>query len=307
MPSPSTLVSVILPRRLSTASALLLRSRVAALHTPAAAAATKTAMVTARYASSTRTLTARRPFASGSSGSSPPPPPEQESPDGVAPWVIALGVGALAAAGYFFYFRDADTDQGSCTNFDLPPAAHKKPVRGHLGLEPLSKDTTVVFVLGGPGAGKGTQCANLVRDFGFIHLSAGDLLREERQRPGSPYGELINTIIKEGQIVPMEITISLLHKAMKESGATRFLIDGFPRAVDQSDKFEEEVCEGKLVLYFECPEEELLKRLLKRGETSGRVDDNIESIKKRFAVFKSTSYPVIEAFEKRGKVAKVAC
>ncbi|KAJ1562387.1 hypothetical protein HK405_012727 [Cladochytrium tenue] len=302
MASPSTLASVIVPHRLPTASALLLRSRAAALHIPTAAAAaaavtaTKTATSAMRYASSTRTLTARRPFASGSNGSSPPPPPEQESPDGVAPWAIALGVGALAAAGYFFYFRDANTDQ-----------AHNKPTKGHLGLEPLSKDTTVVFVLGGPGAGKGTQCANLVRDFGFIHLSAGDLLREERQRPGSPYGELINTIIKEGQIVPMEITISLLHKAMKESGATRFLIDGFPRAVDQSDKFEEEVCEGKLVLYFECPEEELLKRLLKRGETSGRVDDNIESIKKRFAVFKSTSYPVIEAFEKRGKVAKVAC
>ncbi|KAI9332920.1 adenylate kinase-domain-containing protein [Zopfochytrium polystomum] len=182
-----------------------------------------------------------------------------------------------------------------------------KQKRGTLGLEPLPEDTFVVFVLGGPGAGKGTQCANLVRDYGFVHLSAGDLLREERQRPGSPYGELINNIIKEGQIVPMEITISLLHQAMKKSGAKRFLIDGFPRAVDQSDKFEEEVCQGKLVLYFECPEEELLKRLLKRGETSGRVDDNIESIKKRFQVFKSTSYPVIESFARRGKVASISC
>ncbi|KAJ3016973.1 UNVERIFIED_CONTAM: bifunctional uridylate/adenylate kinase [Siphonaria sp. JEL0065] len=136
---------------------------------------------------------------------------------------------------------------------------------GTLGLSPLPKDTSVVFVLGGPGAGKGTQCQNVVRDYGFVHLSAGDLLREERQRKGSPYGELINNIIKEGQIVPMEITIKLLHQAMKASGGKRFLIDGFPRAIDQGQKFEEEVVEAKMVLYYECPEEEMLKRLMKRG------------------------------------------
>jgi hypothetical protein len=63
------------------------------------------------------------------------------------------------------------------------------------------EDVLVVFVLGGPGAGKGTQCANLVPDFGFVHLSAGDLLREERNREGSEFGELIETCIREGKIV----------------------------------------------------------------------------------------------------------
>lgn len=63
----------------------------------------------------------------------------------------------------------------------------------------------------GPGAGKGTQCANLVDDFGFVHLSAGDLLRAEQSTPGSPYGDLIKSYIQEGKIVPMEITIALLH------------------------------------------------------------------------------------------------
>lgn len=78
------------------------------------------------------------------------------------------------------------------------------PDGGALNLTPFPKESTVVvFVLGGPGAGKGTQCSRLVKDFGFEHLSAGDLLREERQRPDSPYGELINSYIKEGQIVPM--------------------------------------------------------------------------------------------------------
>jgi UMP-CMP kinase len=75
----------------------------------------------------------------------------------------------------------------------------------------------------------------------ITNQTAGDLLREERNRKGSPYGELINEIIREGKIVPMEITISLLHNAMKNSNGKKFLIDGFPRAIDQAEKFEEEV------------------------------------------------------------------
>ncbi|ORX87395.1 UMP-CMP kinase [Anaeromyces robustus] len=168
-------------------------------------------------------------------------------------------------------------------------------------------DYTVVYVLGGPGAGKGTQCANLVKDFGFVHLSAGDLLREERQREGSQYGDLINNYIKEGKIVPAKITIALLENAMAKSPSKRFLIDGFPRKMDQAKKFERTVCKGKFVLFFDCPESVMLERLLKRGKTSGRVDDNIESIKKRFVTFKETSYPVVEYFEKQNKVKKVSC
>jgi UMP-CMP kinase len=71
-----------------------------------------------------------------------------------------------------------------------------------VGLSPLPEETVVIFVLGGPGAGKGTQCMKL-KDLGFEHLSAGDLLRAERNREGSPFGELINQIIKDGKIVPM--------------------------------------------------------------------------------------------------------
>jgi UMP-CMP kinase len=90
---------------------------------------------------------------------------------------------------------------------------------------------TVIFVLGGPGAGKGTQCQKLVADYGFKHLSAGDLLREEQDRPGSQFGEMIKSYIKEGTIVPMEVTIQLLENAMKASmeGENKkglFLIDG---------------------------------------------------------------------------------
>ncbi|KAI8977171.1 adenylate kinase-domain-containing protein [Mycotypha africana] len=171
------------------------------------------------------------------------------------------------------------------------------------------KDVTVIFVLGGPGAGKGTQCENIKRDYDFVHLSAGDLLREEQKREGSQYGELIQNYIREGLIVPMEVTIALLENAMKEAIAAgkkaRFLIDGFPRKMDQAEKFEEAVVECKFVLYFNCTEETLKQRLLKRAETSGRVDDNEESILKRFRVFKDTSKPVIDAFAAKNKVREI--
>ncbi|KAF8424533.1 uridylate kinase [Tirmania nivea] len=170
-------------------------------------------------------------------------------------------------------------------------------------------DVTVIFVLGGPGAGKGTQCANIVRGYGFAHYSAGDLLRVEQDRPDSEFGELIKTYIREGKIVPMEITVALLENAMrdeiKKTGTKRFLIDGFPRQMDQALKFEQDVCPSKLVLFLDTSEELMLKRLLKRGETSGREDDNMQSIRKRFRTFVETSMPVVEYYEKLGKVVKV--
>jgi UMP-CMP kinase len=168
---------------------------------------------------------------------------------------------------------------------------------------------TVIFVLGGPGAGKGTQCANLVRDYGFTHLSAGDLLRAEQDRPGSEFGDMIRTYIKEGQIVPMEVTIKLLENAMtstiEKNGNRKFLIDGFPRKMDQAVEFEGQVVKSVFTLFFDTSEETMRKRLLKRGETSGRADDNEESIKKRFRTFVETSMPVVEAFEKDGRLVKI--
>jgi len=170
-------------------------------------------------------------------------------------------------------------------------------------------EVTVIFVLGGPGAGKGTQCSRLVRDYPLAHLSAGDLLRGEQDRPGSQYGQLIKDCIKNGEIVPMEVTIALLENAMRETiamtGRKTFLIDGFPRKMDQAFKFEEVVCPAKLVLFYDCPESVMEKRLLERGKTSGRADDNAESIRKRFRTFVETSMPVVTHYEKEGKVVKV--
>lgn len=175
---------------------------------------------------------------------------------------------------------------------------------------------SVIFVLGGPGAGKGTQCARLVQEFGFCHLSAGDLLRAEQHREGSEFKDLIQTCIKEGKIVPMEVTIKLLQNAMGEAlnersgngwvdGKGRFLIDGFPRKMDQALKFDETVCPSSLVLFFSTTEEVMLARLLERGKTSGREDDNVESIKKRFRTYKEETMPVIEHYSQKGIVAEI--
>ncbi|CAO3659338.1 unnamed protein product [Umbelopsis vinacea] len=249
-------------------------------------------------------VVARRPYSAGA-----------QQPGNNKPSIAAMA--AVASLGFAAYYTLVKSREGQ-------PLPRKQKVQSAKPEEPKlpnleerkvptfdKKDVTVVFVLGGPGAGKGTQCAKLKDDYGFVHLSAGDLLREEQQREGSQYGELIKSYIKDGLIVPMEVTIVLLENAMleaiKKNKQTRFLIDGFPRKLDQAVKFEEVVVPCQFVLYFECPEEVLLKRLLKRGESSGRIDDNIESIKKRFHVFADTSFPVIEEYEKQGKVHKLSC
>lgn len=211
---------------------------------------------------------------------------------------IPLSLLGAAAIGLTYYNMD---------NISKPPLASIDPT-----IIPLySEDqVSVIFVLGGPGSGKGTQCSKLVNDFNFVHLSAGDLLRAEQAKEGSEYGELIKHYIKEGLIVPQEVTIMLLQNAITDAfktGSKNFLIDGFPRKMDQAISFQNQVAKGKAVIYFECPEEIMLKRLLNRGKTSGRADDNIESIQKRFRTFIDTSMPVVKYFEDKDKVIKVNC
>ena len=125
----------------------------------------------------------------------------------------------------------------------------------------------VLFVLGGPGAGKGTQCEKLSAEYGMIHLSAGELLREERLS-GSSDGVLIESYLKEGKIVPVQITLDLLRKAMEAKNCNRYLVDGFPRNWDNIEGWETcmpGVCTVEAVLFIDYPEEELQRRLLSRG------------------------------------------
>ncbi|XP_022239109.1 UMP-CMP kinase-like isoform X3 [Limulus polyphemus] len=168
---------------------------------------------------------------------------------------------------------------------------------------------TIVFVLGAPGAGKGTQCEKIVNEFGFVHLSAGDLLREERNTPGSEYGELIENHIRNGTIVPVEITCNLLENAMNKSETKKFLIDGFPRNENNLEGWNRMMGDKvnlKFVLFFDCPEEVCVNRCLKRGAAgSGRSDDNEESLKKRFNTYINDTMPIIEHYDKENLVRKV--
>ena len=142
-----------------------------------------------------------------------------------------------------------------------------------------------------------------------MHLSAGDLLRAARDS-GSSDAKLINEHIKGGKIVPIAITCKLIKVAMEEAGweKKRFLIDGFPRSQDNLQGWNKAMV-GKVntthVLYFECDEDTLTKRILKRAETSGRVDDNIETLKKRFTTFTNEQLPIIDQFSKQGLVRRI--
>jgi len=164
-------------------------------------------------------------------------------------------------------------------------------------------------VLGGPGAGKGTQCALLSEKLGWAHLSAGDLLRAERKTE-SDLAEIINAKISSGQIVPSTITVTLIKNAMEkikaDEGTTKFLIDGFPRSEENVDVWEEQIDASKatveFILFLDCPEDTMTGRLLERGKTSGRNDDNLEVIRKRFKTFQDLSMPIVEVYEKKGMV-----
>eukprot|EP01036_Dinobryon_divergens_P031453 gene31453-40852_t len=171
-----------------------------------------------------------------------------------------------------------------------------------------SANFKVVFVLGGPGSGKGTNCARIVRDFGFVHLSAGDLLRAERES-GSSLADMINTFIREGKIVPAEVTVRLLRNAMTNSGGDKFLVDGFPRDMQNLECWQKEmsssIAEVVFLLFLDCPQEIMLARLLERGKTSGRNDDNEDSIKKRFLTYEQSTRPIIDYFRGQNKIREV--
>lgn len=169
----------------------------------------------------------------------------------------------------------------------------------------------VVFVLGGPGAGKGTMCELAMIQLGWQHLSAGDLLRAERKE-GGKNAALIEEYITAGKLVPDTITVGLLKKAMEEhiaiAGANNFLVDGFPRSLGNWSAWQEVF--GKeaampTMLFFECPLPVLEERILARAEWSGRSDDNVEALRKRFTTYKEETMPIVDVFRSAGKVVDV--
>lgn len=165
----------------------------------------------------------------------------------------------------------------------------------------------VFFVLGGPGAGKGTMCELAENQLGWTHLSTGVLLRAERDK-GGDNADVINELIEAGKLVPNEIVVTLLKDAMetvtRTTGKTNFLLDGFPRSLDNLDAWYEifgRETELPEMLYFECPYEVLEQRILGRAKFSGRKDDNVESMKLRFDTFKAETLPTVELFQSKQK------
>ncbi|CAF3316246.1 unnamed protein product [Rotaria socialis] len=171
-----------------------------------------------------------------------------------------------------------------------------------------SKKPNVIFVLGGPGAGKGTQCARIAETDDYVHLSAGELLRDEAAKPDSTLGKEINEHLKNGSIVPVAITCKLLENAMQNSDKENFLIDGFPRNQDNINGWQKAM-DGKVnircVLFFDCDEQVCVIRCLERGKASGRTDDNTESLRKRIITYNESTLPVIQMYEKANLVKRI--
>lgn len=205
----------------------------------------------------------------------------------------------------------------------LPPTATEWHVY-HKGVAPAPELTihhcdprepcpspNVVFVIGGPGSGKGTMCELAKEQLGWVHLSTGDLLRAELD-VGGERAESIQKFITEGLLVPNEIVVTLVQDAMEKStrstGKRNFLIDGFPRSLSNMDAWHDvfgKQSELPTMLYFECPFEELEKRIMGRAKYSGRSDDNLESMKLRFDTFKAETLPTVKMFRDSNKCVEI--
>ena len=169
-----------------------------------------------------------------------------------------------------------------------------------------------IVISGAPGSGKGTQSAIIVENYGLTHISTGDMLREEIKN-GTENGKKAEVLINDGKLVPDEMIIAMLHdrvqKHIADGNTKGFIFDGFPRTVEQAKALKEMLATYKtdvsIMLNLEVPEEELITRLLERGKTSGRSDDNMETIKKRIDVYNTQTKPVMEFYKAEGKLANI--
>ena len=161
-----------------------------------------------------------------------------------------------------------------------------------------------VIFLGPPGAGKGTQAARLAEELSFKKLSTGDILRDHVAR-GTPLGLQVKPIMDRGDLVPDDLILALIREELSD----RVIFDGFPRTIPQAealDRLLEETGTRLLgVVLVEAPEEELVRRLLKRAELEGRSDDNEETIRRRLQVYREKTEPLIQYYEKTGALRRV--
>lgn len=166
----------------------------------------------------------------------------------------------------------------------------------------------IFFIIGGPGVGKGTVCARLVNVFGYQHISVGDLLREEMNRPDSAFGAFIAESMQQSVIVPPSLTLLLLKDRIQKAQAEGrgVLVDGFPRSVSQAVAFEQEISPVYSTIVLECPTEIMVQRVQQRSASSARDDDATAVLVKRIDTFLQTNKSVLDHLVKN-KLSRVDC
>ncbi|MBC7947516.1 MAG: adenylate kinase [Chitinophagaceae bacterium] len=167
-----------------------------------------------------------------------------------------------------------------------------------------------LILFGPPGSGKGTQSDKLVDKYGLVHLSTGNLLRAEIANK-TPLGMEAKNFIDKGQLVPDEVVIGMIDSSLEHhKDANGFLFDGFPRTLAQAEALDKLLTlknsEAALVLILDVDEEELIRRLVHRGKTSGRSDDSDENVqRKRQDIYKNDTFPVAAYYQKQKKLVQV--
>lgn len=162
-----------------------------------------------------------------------------------------------------------------------------------------------IVIFGAPGSGKGTQSDLLIEHYGLGHISTGDVLRSEIKK-GTELGQLAASYIDKGNLIPDDLMINILAGVYDGFGRGHkgVIFDGFPRTIPQAEALkkmlEERGDKVAAMIELDVPEEELMTRLIKRGQESGRADDNEETIKKRLVVYHSQTQPLIEWYKKEG-------
>lgn len=167
-----------------------------------------------------------------------------------------------------------------------------------------------IILFGPPGSGKGTQSAKIISTYGLIHLSTGDLLRHEISN-STPLGMEAKQLMDKGQLVPDEVVIGMIASALENNPEARgFLFDGFPRTKAQAESLDNLLhlknAEINIFLALEVSEEELVKRLMNRGLTSGRSDDTNENvIRARIAEYNAKTSAVADYYNQFNKVQHI--
>ena len=164
-----------------------------------------------------------------------------------------------------------------------------------------------IVIFGAPGSGKGTQSDKLIEHYHLFHISTGDVLRDNMRR-GTELGKIAKGYIDQGQLVPDELIIDLLAQVLdenKENAAHGVIFDGYPRTIPQAEALEQLLADRgtqvDAVVGLEVPDEELIKRILLRGQLSGRADDNEETARKRLEVYYNQTSPLKAYYQEQGK------